>query len=259
MDPLFSVEGKVAVVTGGSRGIGAMISKALVERGARVYIVSRKQGACDATAKELSSYGQCVSMPANVSSTEGVDELLKMIQAREEVVDILVNNAGITWGASLEDFPDKAWDSVMAVNVKAVFCLTQRLLPLLRKAASQGKSSRVINIGSASGTVVAGGLSAFSYSASKAAVHHLTKVLALELVRDNITVNAIAPGYFPSQLTGYFMEDEALLQNKLDQIPMGRMGTPDEIAGLAVYLASGASSYMTGNIIPVDGGIVGCA
>lgn len=259
MDPLFSVTGKVAIVTGGSRGIGAMIAKSLVERGARVYIVSRKKDVCDSMAKELSSYGQCISMPADVSSPEGIDELLKMIQCHEETVDILVNNAGITWGAPLEDFPDKAWDSVMAVNVKAVFCLIQRFLPLLKRAASQGGASRVINIGSASGIIAAGDLSAFSYSASKAAVHHLTKVLALELVQENITVNTIAPGYFPSQLTGYFMKDEELLQDKLDEIPMGRMGRPDEIAGLAVYLASDASSYMTGNIIPVDGGIVGCS
>jgi NAD(P)-dependent dehydrogenase (short-subunit alcohol dehydrogenase family) len=250
---LFSIRGKVAVVTGGSRGIGLMIARGFVEAGARVYISARKAQACDEAAAELSKLGECISFPADVGTAEGAAELAAKIAEREKAVHVLVNNAGATWGAPLEEFPDSGFDKVMSVNVKGVFHLTVKLLPLLRKAATKDDPARVINIGSIDGLRVPM-FENFSYSASKAAVHMLTRHLASTLVKEHINVNAIAPGLFPSKMTQFMFEglgDEGATQS----IPMGRAGRQDDIAGTCIFLSSRAGSYLSGAVIPVDGGV----
>ncbi len=250
---LFSIKGKVAVVTGGSRGIGQMIARGFVEAGARVYISARKAQACDETAAELSKIGECIAVPADLGTLEGVEHVAKMVAARESSLHILVNNAGATWGAPLEEFPDAGFDKIMAVNVKGVFHLTVKLLPLLRKAASADDPARVINIGSIDGLRVPH-FDNFSYSASKAAVHMLTRHLSDKLVTDHINVNAIAPGLFPSKMT-QFVFDGLGEDGAASSIPMRRAGRPDDIAGTAIYLSSRAGAYLTGAVIPVDGGV----
>lgn len=250
---LFSVRGKVAVVTGGSRGIGLMIARGLVEGGARVYISARKAQACDAAAAELSAIGECIAVPADLGTLEGVLHLVAKVSEREPALHVLVNNAGATWGAPLEEFPDSGWDKVMAINVKGPFHLTTKLLPLLRKAATKEDPARIINIGSIDGIRVPA-FDNFSYSASKAAVHMLTRHLASKLVTDHITVNAIAPGLFPSKMT-QFMFDGFGEEGAAASIPMGRAGRQDDIAGTVIYLSSRAGSYLTGAVIPVDGGV----
>ena len=252
MSDLFSVEGKTAVVTGGSRGIGLMIASAFVEAGAKVYISSRKAEVCDQVAEELSQKGECISAPADLSSMEGVSALSEAVSRTEGKLDILVNNAGAAWGAPIDEFPESGWDKVMNLNVKGVFFLTQALLPLLRKSGSADDPARVINIGSIDGLRVPI-LQNYVYSASKAAVHMLTRHLAHHLVDDHVTVNAIAPGPFPSQMTKFMFEmgEDVVAQN----VPLGRAGRPDDVAGAALYLSSRAGSYLTGAIIPVDGGI----
>jgi NAD(P)-dependent dehydrogenase (short-subunit alcohol dehydrogenase family) len=249
---LFSIQGKVAVVTGGSRGIGLMIARGFVENGATVYVSSRKREACDQVADELSQYGACVSAPADLSTEAGAKQLTDAVAARESAVHILVNNAGANWGAPLAEFPDSAWDKVLAINVKGVFHLTRTLLPLLEKGARVGDPARVINIGSIDG-LQAPLLETYAYSASKAAVHHLTRVLAHQLASRNITVNAIAPGPFESKMMA------ETLQRFRDAIiascPLGRIGEPEDMAGAAIFLASRAGAYLTGAVIPVDGGI----
>jgi NAD(P)-dependent dehydrogenase (short-subunit alcohol dehydrogenase family) len=253
MSDLFSVKGKTAVVTGGSRGIGFMIARGLVDAGARVYISSRKAGVCDEVAAELSNYGECFSVPADLGTSEGLDHLAARLAERESALHILVNNAGATWGAPIEEYPDEAFDKIWAVNVKAIFHLTVKLLPLLRKAATPDDPGRVINIGSIDGLRVPY-FENYAYSASKAAVHMLTRHMAHTLHKDNITVNAIAPGLFPSKMTNFIFE-----QMGADQlgggIPLGRVGQPDDVAGTTIYLASRAGSYLTGAVIPVDGGV----
>ncbi|MDQ1521733.1 MAG: hypothetical protein QOI55_2806 [Actinomycetota bacterium] len=249
---LFSVEGKVTLVTGGSRGIGLMIARGFVEAGARVYISSRKAATCDEAAAELSKFGSCVSLPADLSSEEECMRLASEIGAREPALHVLVNNAGANWGAPLEEFPASGWDKVLDLNLKAPFFLTRALLPQLEKAATADDPARVINIGSIDGIQVPL-LHTYSYSTSKAAIHHLTRVLARELGPRNITVNAVAPGPFESKMMA------ETLRNFGDSIaassPLGRIGRPDDMAGVAIYLASRAGSYVTGAIIPVDGGI----
>lgn len=252
MKDLFSVEGKVALVTGGSRGIGLMIAQGLVEAGARVYISSRKKDVCDRVAGELSQHGECVSLPFDLSREEGVRALADALAEREPRLHILVNNAGANWGAPLEEYPDSAWDKVLALNVKSIFHLTRACLPRLESAAAPGDPARVINIGSIDGIRVPV-LETYAYSASKAAVHHLTKALAMRLARHNITVNAVAPGPFESKMMA------ATLERFHDEIvascPLGRIGEPEDMAGVAIYLASRAGAYLTGTVIPVDGGI----
>ena len=250
MSDLFSIEGKTAVVTGGSRGIGLMIARGFVDAGARVYVSSRKADACDAVAAELGD--RCISAPADLSTMDGVEQLAGVVSENEPKLDILVNNAGAAWGASFDAFPESGYDKVMDLNVKAIFFLTQKLLPLLRKAGSPEDPARVINIGSIDGLRVPW-FENFSYSASKAAVHMLTRHLAHAFVRDNINVNAIAPGLFPSKMTKFVMEtaEEQMLAN----IPMARAGRQDDIAGTAIFLSSRAGSYLTGAVIPVDGGV----
>jgi NAD(P)-dependent dehydrogenase (short-subunit alcohol dehydrogenase family) len=249
---LFTIRGKVAVVTGGSRGIGLMIARGFVEHGAKVYISSRKQQVCDQIAAELSQHGTCVSVPADLSAEAGARQLAAAVAARESALHILVNNAGANWGAPFEEYPDAAWDKVLAINVKGVFHLTRALLPLLEKGAQPGDPGRVINIGSIDG-LMAPLLETYAYSASKAAVHHLTRVLAQRLASRGVTVNAIAPGPFESKMMA------ETLQRFRDAIiascPLGRIGEPEDMAGVAIFLASRAGAYLTGAVIPVDGGI----
>lgn len=252
MDDLFSVDGKVALVTGGSRGIGRMIATGLVDAGVRVYIASRKADDLRATADELAERGECVAIPADLSDEEGCVALAEAVTAEEERVHILVNNAGASWGAPIAEYPASGFDKVLDVNVKGVFFLTRALLPQLRAAADPEDPARVINIGSVDGISVPE-LESYAYSASKAAVHMLTRHLGKRLASDHITVNAIAPGLFESRMTA-FMFDE-LEEHAEDVFPLQRTGRPDDLAGTTIFLASRAGSYLTGAIIPVDGGI----
>jgi NAD(P)-dependent dehydrogenase (short-subunit alcohol dehydrogenase family) len=248
---LFSVAGKTAVVTGGSRGIGLMIARGFVEAGARVVISSRKAEVCEEVAAELSQVGECWAAPADLSSEEGCRVLADAVAAREDKVHVLVNNAGATWGVPLAEHDQASWDRVLNLNVQGVFHTTKLLLPLLEAAATDDDPARVINIGSIDGIHVPM-LETYSYSASKAAVHQLTRHLAKQLA-PRITVNAVAPGPFESKMMA------ATLEAFGDQIaataPMRRIGRPDDMAGVAIYLSSRAGSYLTGAVIPVDGGI----
>jgi len=248
---LFSVAGKVALVTGGSRGIGLMIASGLVEAGAKVYVASRKQQDCDRAAAELSKLGTCIALPGDLSSHTGTRALADALAARESALHILVNNAGANWGAPLADYPEAGWDKVMALNVKAVFDLTRMLLPQLEAASQSGDPARVINVGSIDGLQVPL-LDTYAYSASKAAVHHLTRTLARKLA-PTITVNAIAPGPFESKMMAETLKNFGDAIKK--SCPLGRIGEPSDMAGIAIYLASKAGSYVTGAVIPVDGGI----
>ena len=251
INDLFSVAGKVAIVTGGSRGIGRMIAEGFVENGVRTYITARKADACAETAEELSKKGECIALPADLSTKEGREAFVAEITAREAKIDILVNNAGAAWGAPFEEYPDEGYDKVMDINVKAIFTLTRDLMPLLKQGASQQNPSRVINIGSIDGLRVST-MDNFAYGASKAAVHFLTKNLALRLGPKGVTVNAIAPGAFQSNMMNATLEK---FQDKIEsENPLGRIGSPEDMAGLALYLASNASKYMTGQVIALDGG-----
>ena len=255
---LFSVQGKTVLVTGGSRGIGLMIARDLVESGARVYISSRKAAVCAAAARELSAEGACTALPADLSRRDECVRLAAEFGARERSLDILVNNAGATWGAPLDQFPEAGWDKILDVNLKGVFYLTQALLPAIRAAATPENPARVINIGSVDGLRAPGGRSfefeTYSYSASKAALHHLTRVLAKRLGSENITVNAIAPGPFDTQMM------TAVLAEHSEEVAatslLGRLGQPGDIAGAVRYLAARAGSYVTGTVLCVDGGMV---
>lgn len=248
---MFSVAGKTAIVTGGSRGIGKMIAQGFVENGVKTYITARKAEACEATAAELSVSGVCIALPADISTTSGRNLFVEAIKQRESKIDILVNNAGAAWGASFEDYPDAGYDKVMDINVRAVFMLTRDLLPLLTKDASTENPSRVINIGSIDGLRVSS-MDNFAYGASKAAVHFLTRNLAVRLARKGLTFNAIAPGPFESKMMAHTL---AQFQDRIEkENPMGRIGSPRDMAGLALFLASPAATYLTGQIIALDGG-----
>ncbi len=249
---LFSVAGKVVLITGGSRGLGEYMARGYVENGAKVYISSRKAAACEELAAELSQHGTCIALPADLSQMAEIERLASELARREQGLHVLVNNAGNTWGASIESFPEIGWDKVMDLNVKSVFFMTQKLLPLLKAAATSDDWARVINIGSVEG-MHCSILEAPSYSASKAAVNHLSRVMAKKLGKDKITVNAIAPGYFPSAMTAALPEDVG--HNVAADAPLGRWGTPEDIAGIALFLSSRAGAYMTGAIIPIDGGL----
>ncbi len=249
---MFSIEGKVALVTGGSRGIGLMIARGYVESGAKVYISARKKDACDKAAAMLSEIGTCVSIPADLSTVEGCKHLADELSSREQSLNILVNNAGAAWGAPLEEYPEAGFDKVMDTNVKGVFFLTQHLLPLLEKAARPDDPARVINIGSIDGIKVPF-IDNYAYSPSKAAVHHLTRVMAVKLGERGITVNAVAPGPFESQMTKWLLENHK--ENIEATCPLKRIGRPADMAGVALYLASRAGAYVNGVVIPVDGGI----
>jgi NAD(P)-dependent dehydrogenase (short-subunit alcohol dehydrogenase family) len=251
MSDLFSIDGKTALVTGGSRGIGKMIATGFVEAGAKVYISSRNAEVCDEVAAELSKTGECIAVPANLADESECRRLAEEIGARESSLDILVNNAGAYWGAPLEDYDEKAFERVLSLNVKGVFHLTKFLLPLLRAAGTQDEPARVINIGSIDGIQVPM-LDTFAYSTSKAAVHQLTRHLARKLAPE-ITVNAIAPGPFESKMMAATLD--AFGDSIRASAPLKRIGRPDDMAGTAIFLASRAGAYLTGAVIPVDGGI----
>ncbi|MEU6999110.1 SDR family oxidoreductase [Nonomuraea sp. NPDC046570] len=246
---LFSVEGKTVVVTGGSRGIGRMIAAGFVEAGATVYISARKAAEVTRTAAELG----CVAVPADLSTAAGIGALAEALPER---LDVLVNNAGATWGAPLEEYPEHAFDKLWGINVKGVFHLTQRLLPNLRAAASADDPARVVNIGSIDGIRVPA-LENYAYSAAKAGVHMLTRHLAKQLAGEHITVNAIAPGPFESKMMAFALDDPATREGIASSVPLGRIGRPDDMAGAAIFLSSRAGAYLTGTVIPVDGGISG--
>jgi NAD(P)-dependent dehydrogenase (short-subunit alcohol dehydrogenase family) len=251
MTDLFSIAGKTALVTGGSRGIGAMIAAGYVEAGAKVYVSSRKAEACEELVAQLSSQGSCEALPGDLSTESGCAALAAALAERESILDILVNNAGNTWGAPFEEFDDAAWDRVLSLNVKGVFHTTKFLTPLLHAASRPDDPARVINIGSIDGIHVPV-LETYSYSASKAAVHQLTRHLAKRLA-PAITVNAIAPGPFESKMMAATLE--AFGEQIAAAAPLKRIGRPDDMAGAAIFLASRAGAYLTGAIIPVDGGI----
>jgi NAD(P)-dependent dehydrogenase (short-subunit alcohol dehydrogenase family) len=249
---LFDLDGKVAVVTGGTRGIGLMIARGLLQAGASVVISSRKADAGEAAVAELSGYGEVTSIPADLSTEAECARLAAEVGARTPHVDVLVNNAGATWGEPLESFPDAAWDKVLALNLKAPFFCSRAFLELLERRANRDDPSRIINVGSIDGLRVPG-MPIYSYSASKAGVHHLTRVLARELGPRGITVNAIAPGPFESKMMAATLSEfgDAIAE----AAPLRRIGRPDDMAGAAVFLASRAGSYVTGAVLPVDGGI----
>jgi len=251
MNALFDVSGKVVLVTGGSRGIGEMIARGFVEAGATVYIASRKPEVGDALAMELSKIGVCTSLPADLSSEDGCQRLASEIATRESHLDVLVNNAGATWGAPMDQYDETAFERVLALNVKGVFHLTKFLRPLLEVSATRENPSRVINIGSIDGLHVPS-METYAYSASKAAVHQLTRHLA-KFLAPIITVNAIAPGPFESKMMHATLE--AFGDAIANAAPMKRIGRPSDMAGAAIFLASPAASYITGAILPVDGGI----
>ena len=248
---LFSIDGKTALVTGGTRGIGKMIAEGFVDAGAIVYISSRRSDACAEVAQELSKKGTCIGIPANLSTEDGCLGLADEMAGHVARLDILVNNAGATWGAPMAEFDEAAFERVLALNVKGVFHLTKFQLPLLQAAGSQEEPARVINIGSIDGIGVPA-LETYSYSASKAAVHQLTRHLAKRLA-PSVTVNAIAPGPFESKMMAATLE--AFGEQIAASAPLKRIGRPDDMAGAAIFLSSRAGAYLTGAVIPVDGGI----
>jgi len=250
MKDLFSLKGRTALITGGSRGIGRMIAAGFLEQGARVYISSRKASACDQTAAELSALGTCISLPADVSSVEGAKGLARAFAAREEKLDILVNNAGAAWGEPFDDHSEKGWDKVVDLNMKAPFFLTQALIAPLRKAA-ETQPAKIINISSIDGVVV-NPMETYSYAASKAGLIHLTRRMALRLIKDNIVVSGIAPGAFASEMNKIARDHADMVAAR---IPSKRIGRDEDMAGAAVYLASRAGDYVVGITIVVDGGV----
>jgi len=250
MTDLFSLQGRTALVTGGSRGIGRMIAAGFLAQGAKVYISSRKAADCDATAKELSAHGECVSLPADVSTLDGVNALVAAFGARESALDILVNNAGAAWGETFDTFPEKGWDKVVDLNLKTPFFLTQALIAPLRAAAKM-RPAKVINIASIDGISV-NPQETYSYAASKAGLIQLTRRMALRLAQDNIVVSAIAPGAFASEMNRV-ARDHA--EETAKRIPAGRIGRDEDMAGAAIYLASRAGDYVMGSTLVVDGGV----
>ncbi|MGB2812519.1 MAG: SDR family oxidoreductase [Mycobacterium sp.] len=249
---LFGLDGKTALVTGGTRGIGMMIARGLLQAGATVVISSRKAEACEQAVAALSAFGEVRAVPADLSRHEECKRLAADVIVHTDSLDILVNNAGATWGEPLESFPPAAWDRVLDLNLKSPFWMVQELLPALRRAGTQEDPARVINIGSIDGIHVSP-MSTYSYSTSKAAIHQLTRVLAKELGPQHITVNAVAPGPFPSKMMAATLDTfgEAIAASA----PLRRIGRDDDMAGIAIFLASRAGSYLNGAVIPVDGGI----
>jgi NAD(P)-dependent dehydrogenase (short-subunit alcohol dehydrogenase family) len=248
---LFDVAGRHVLVTGGTKGIGEMMVRGFHEAGAHVYISSRTAEDCTALTEELGEHATPV--PADASTAEGCRRLAATVAEHTDRLDVLINNAGATWGAELEDYPDAAWDKVLAINLKGPFHLTVACLPLLRAAASAQRPARVINIGSVDGMHVPMWES-YAYSASKAAVHQLTRHVGKRLASEHITVNAIAPGIFPSKMTRFAFEESG--DELVAATPLGRTGEPDDAAGAAIFLASPAASWITGAVLPVDGGFV---
>ena len=257
IEELFSLNGKTALVTGGATGIGRMAATALAEAGATVMIASRKGEECAKTAAEINATGvsgKVTGFAGDVGNEDSIVDLAREVATRADNLDILINNAGATWGAPIDEFPYGAWAKIMDVNVTGLFMLTQKLLPMLRSAATLDDPSRVINLGSVMGTANIGD-GAYSYSASKAAVHHLTKILAKEMAAEHITFNAFAPGPFQSKMTAFATTSDEQKAKVGKGVPLGRIGEPSDIAGATLYLCSKAGSYVTGAILPLDGGI----
>lgn len=254
LQDIFGLSGKVALITGGGSGIGRMMAEGFLSAGVdRVYIASRKLAGLEQAASEMSPDGKVIAVAADLSSKDGIDALVKEISSREDKLDILVNNSGAAWGAPMTNFPETAWDKVFQLNLKAPFYLTAGLLPLLQAAGTKDHPSRVINIGSISGEI-SNSLGAYPYGLSKGAVHQLTQMMAKEFAPKNITANAIAPGRFPSKMTEYVTNDKEAYAKETAGIPLGRFGCPTDIAGAAIMLAARSGSYLTGAVIPVDGG-----
>ncbi|WP_379548198.1 glucose 1-dehydrogenase [Qipengyuania sp. DSG2-2] len=258
MKSLFDVSGKIAVVSGGSSGIGAMMAQGLLENGAKVYITARKVDRLNAKADEMSQFGECIAIPGDMSSVEGIEALVAAIGEHESHVDILINNAGANWFAPLEGFQEKGWDKVMDINIKSIFFATQKFLPLLKAAGTAEAPARVINIASING-IRNSGMPTYAYSASKSGVIHLTEHLGADLAPSHINVNAIAPGLFPSDMTKELVESEGMTKAAISRIPRGRMGAPGDIAGTAIFLSSPASAWITGQTIVLDGGMIATA
>lgn len=256
LDELFGVAGKTALVTGAATGIGRMAATALVQAGARVLIASRKGEDCARVAEELNKLGgagKAEGFAGDVSSEDGITALVQEVRSRADKLHILINNAGVTWGEPLDTFPYKAWDKVLGVNVTGLFHLTRELLPLLDAAASDGDPARIINLGSVMGTQpMADG--AYSYTASKAAVHHLTRTLAGEFAARRITVNAFAPGPFQSRMTAFATATDEQAAFVGSRVPLGRIGAPGDIAAATLFLCGPGGAYVTGAILPLDGG-----
>ena len=250
MNNLFSLTGRTALITGGSRGIGRMIAEGFLAHGARVYISARKAEACDKAAAEMCAFGPCISLPADVSTAQGVRALAAEFAAREQQLDILVNNAGAAWAAPFDEFPESGWDKVVDLNLKAPFFLTQAFIPQLRLAAVS-RPAKVINIASIDGIAV-NPLETYSYAASKAGLIHLTRRMALQLIKDNIVVSAIAPGAFASDMNRDARDNASDVATR---IPARRIGTGEDMAGAAIYLASRAGDYVVGSTLVVDGGV----
>jgi NAD(P)-dependent dehydrogenase (short-subunit alcohol dehydrogenase family) len=252
MTDMFDLNGKVAVITGGSRGIGRMIAEEFVRRGVRTYITARKAEPCLQTAEELSEFGECIALPQDLSTLDGIETFASELAQRESSLDILINNAGAAWGAEFDEFPESGWDKVMDINVKSPFFLTQKLAPMLRAAASAEQPAKVINIASIDGLRNTD-MDTYSYPASKAAIIHLTRRLAKRLVGEHICVNAIAPGAFASDLNKLARDNPDFVAK---HIPAQRLGRPEDMAGAAVYMCSRAGDYLVGITLTVDGGVV---
>ena len=254
MNDLFSVKNKVALITGGTRGIGLMIARGYVRSGAKVYICSRNSEVGKEEAEQLSKEGECFYIPSDLSSEKGVTALSEEIKSKESQIHLLINNAGKTWGAPLEEYPMDSWDLVMRLNVSSPFQLIKEILPLLKKAGLSEDPSRIINIGSPAGSL-SGGLNAYAYNTSKAALHHLTRVLAKELAKDNINVNTISPGPFPSKMTDFMVGEETFLDYAGNSTPLGRSGKEEDMIATSLFLSGKGSAYITGALIPLDGGV----
>lgn len=259
MESLFDIKEKIVLITGGAQGMGYMIAEGMVKAGAKVYITSRKQSACDEAVAALSQFGECAGITTDLDTPGAIKALAEHFNACESQLDVLINNAGRTWGAPLESFPDSAWEPVMAVNVQGPFTLIRDLLPLLQASGiiNEEDPARIINIGSIAGKLVEP-IAAYSYFASKAAIHHLTHVLAADLAPHNITVNAVVPGYFPTKMTAHIRNEEDSMAAFKSRIPLGRLGTHQDITGICIYLSSRAGSYVTGGEHIIDGGLYGC-
>jgi NAD(P)-dependent dehydrogenase (short-subunit alcohol dehydrogenase family) len=253
LNTLFSMEGKVCLITGGSRGLGYAIAEAFFAAGAkRIYITARKAEACEQAAAELSKHGECIALPGDIADMAEIERLASVLKEREDAIDVLVNNAGVGWIAPMGEFPEKGWDKVMDLNAKTPFFLTQALLPLLKQGASAEATACVINIGSIAGIMAR--TDTLSYAPAKAAVHQVTRTMAVALADDNIRVNAIAPGRFHTKMTEYASGNKAMYEEEIRSIPLHRWGSDSDIMGVAVMLASPAGAFITGQILAVDGG-----